>query len=147
MVGPEAETAATVRHFGRVFVTGANLSVPVVAVLLRKAYGLGAMAMVGGGFRSPVATVAWPTGEIGAMGLEGSVRLGYRRELEAIEDPEARQRAFDELLAEAYDRGKAVNAAAVFELDDVIDPADTRHWISASLPTETVRGRRFVDTW
>ncbi len=147
MVGPASEATATVRHFGRVFVTGANLSVPVVAVVLRKAYGLGAMAMVGGGFRSPVATVAWPTGEIGGMGLEGAVRLGYRRELEAIEDPEARQRAFDELLAEAYDRGKAVNAAAVFELDDVIDPAQTRHWISVSLPTETARGRRFVDTW
>jgi acetyl/propionyl-CoA carboxylase alpha subunit len=147
MVGPDSESTATVRHFGRVFVTGANLSVPIVAVVLRKAYGLGAMAMVGGGFRSPVATVAWPTGEIGGMGLEGAVRLGYRRELEAIEDTEARQRAFDELLAEAYDRGKAVNVAAVFELDDVIDPAQTRRWISVSLPTATARGRRFVDTW
>ncbi|MDQ8705322.1 carboxyl transferase domain-containing protein [Streptomyces sp. LHD-70] len=151
MVGPDAEHTATVRHFSRLFVVGANLRVPVVAVVLRKAYGLGAMAMVGGGFRIPAATVAWPTGEVGPMGLEGAVRLGYRRELEAIEDPAARQRAFDELVAEHYDRGKAVNAATVFELDDVIDPADTRAWIVGTLPSATGQlppGRRsFVDTW
>jgi acetyl-CoA carboxylase carboxyltransferase component len=150
MVGPDAERTATVRHFSRLFVVGANLGVPLVAVVLRKAYGLGAMAMVGGGFRAPVATVAWPTGEVGAMGLEGAVRLGYRRELEAIEDPIARQQAFEELLAEHYERGKAVNAAAVFELDDVIDPADTRAWIVASLAGRTVAppaGNTYVDTW
>ncbi|NBE56162.1 acetyl-CoA carboxylase family protein, partial [Streptomyces boluensis] len=130
MVGPDAERTATVRHFSRLFVVGANLEVPMLAVVLRKAYGLGAMAMVGGGFRTPEATVAWPTGEVGPMGLEGAVRLGYRRELDAIEDPSARRRAFDELVAEHYDRGKAVNAATVFELDDVIDPAATRAWIT-----------------
>ncbi|MFM9370473.1 carboxyl transferase domain-containing protein [Streptomyces sp. Da 82-17] len=150
MVGPEAERTATVRHFSRLFVVGANLRVPLVAVVLRKAYGLGAMAMVGGGFRTPAATVAWPTGEVGPMGLEGAVRLGYRRELDAIDDPADRQRAFDDLVAEHYDRGKAINAATVFELDDVIDPADTRAWITAALPPETDRPplrRSFVDTW
>ena len=150
MVGPDAERTATVRHFSRMFVTGAKLSVPVVAVVLRKGYGLGAMAMVGGGFRVPAATVAWPTGEVGGMGLEGAVRLGYRRELEAIADPEERQRTFDELLAEEYRRGKAVNAAMVFELDDVIDPADTRRWIVEALPPQPTGDRprrRFVDTW
>jgi acetyl/propionyl-CoA carboxylase alpha subunit len=148
MVGPDAERTATVRHFSRLFVAGAHLGVPLVAVVLRKAYGLGAMAMVGGGFRVPVATVAWPTGEAGPMGLEGAVRLGYRRELEAIEDPAARQRAFDELLDESYERGKAVNAAAVFELDDVIDPAQTRTWVVASLAGHEPRpSGTYVDTW
>lgn len=150
MVGPEAERTATVRHFSRMFVAGANLSVPVVGVVLRKGYGLGAQAMVGGGFKMPVATVAWPTGEIGGMGLEGAVRLGYRKELEAIEDPQQRQQAFDELLAEQYDKGKATNAAAVFELDDVIDPAETRTRIVQALPPyepDNRQRRSFVDTW
>ncbi|RZB15481.1 carbamoyl-phosphate synthase large subunit [Streptomyces sp. F001] len=152
MVGPDAETTATVRHFSRLFVAGANLSVPVFSVVLRKGYGLGAQAMAGGSFRNPVAMVAWPTGEIGGMGLEGAVRLGYRRELDAIGDSEARQQAFDELLAEQYAKGKAVNAATVFELDDVIDPAETRRWITNAFTPYAARpfdGRRrsFVDTW
>ncbi|MFI5798741.1 carboxyl transferase domain-containing protein [Streptomyces sp. NPDC051677] len=151
MVGPEAERTATVRHFSRLFVVGAHLSVPLVAVVLRKGYGLGAMAMLGGSLKVPVASVAWPTGELGPMGLEGSVRLGYRRELESIEDPAAGQRAFDDLLDEAYARAKATSAAAVFELDDVIDPADTRRWVVATLPpvVEQAPGatRRYVDTW
>ncbi|MFG2730533.1 carboxyl transferase domain-containing protein [Streptomyces canus] len=151
MVGPDAERTATVRHFSRLFVIGAHLSVPMVAVVLRKAYGLGAMGMLGGSLKVPVATVAWPTGELGPMGLEGSVRLGYRRELEAIEDPAAAQRAFDDLLAGAYARAKATSAAAVFELDDVIDPADTRRWVAATLPPVAQQApgatRRFVDTW
>ncbi|MBB4933017.1 acetyl-CoA carboxylase carboxyltransferase component [Lipingzhangella halophila] len=154
MVGPDAERTATVRHFSRLFVTGANLSVPIVAVVLRKGYGLGAQAMAGGSFRAPAATLAWPTGEVGGMGLEGAVRLGYRRELEAIEDPAERQRAFDELLAQQYARGKATNAASVFELDDVIDPAETRRWIGTALSGYDGDGRGgstgrrpFVDTW
>ncbi len=151
MVGPDAERTATVRHFSRLFVAGANLRVPVVGVVLRKGYGLGAMAMVGGSFHEPAAMLSWPTGEIGGMGLEGAVRLGFRRELDAIEDPDERRRAFDELLAAAYDRGKAVNAAMVFELDDVIDPAETRRWVRSALGASAVPpaagGRRFVDTW
>jgi acetyl-CoA carboxylase carboxyltransferase component/biotin carboxyl carrier protein len=126
MVGPAAERTATVRRFGAMFVAGARLTVPVCAVVLRKAYGLGAMAMTGGDLRRPAVTVAWPTGEFGGMGLEGAVRLGYRRELDAISDPEARQARYDELVAEQYTRGKALSAAAAFEIDDVIDPADTR---------------------
>ena len=126
MVGPEAERTAIVRRFGAMFVAGARLTVPVCAVVLRKAYGLGAMAMAAGDLRRPAITVAWPTGEFGGMGLEGAVRLGYRKELEAIEDPGARRARYEELVADQYARGKAVSTAMAFEIDDVIDPADTR---------------------
>jgi len=126
MVGPAAERTATVRRFGAMFVAGARLTVPVCAVVLRKAYGLGAMAMTGGDLRRPAITVAWPTGEFGGMGLEGAVRLGYRSELDAIADPGGRQARYEELVAEQYARGKAVSTAMAFEIDDVIDPADTR---------------------
>ncbi len=129
MVGPQAERTATVRHFSRMFVTGANLEVPTGTVILRKGYGLGAQAMAGGGFKAPLFTVGWPTSEFGAMGLEGAVRLGMRRELEAIEDPDERQRAFEATVAAAYERGKGISMAEYFEIDDVIDPADTRRWI------------------
>ena len=126
MVGPEAERTAIVRRFGAMFVAGARLTVPVCAVVLRKAYGLGAMAMTAGDLRRPAITVAWPTGEFGGMGLEGAVRLGYRKELEAIEDPADRRARYEELVAEQYARGRAVSTAMAFEIDDVIDPADTR---------------------
>jgi acetyl-CoA carboxylase carboxyltransferase component len=130
MVGPEAEQTATVRHFARMFLTGANLSVPTGTIVLRKGYGLGAQAMAGGGFKAPLFTVAWPTSEFGAMGLEGAVRLGMRRELEAIDDLEERERIFQHTVAAAYERGRGVNMAAYGEIDDVIDPADSRRWIS-----------------
>ncbi|WP_371530498.1 carbamoyl-phosphate synthase large subunit [Streptomyces sp. NBC_01283] len=133
MVGPDAERTATVRHFSRLFVTGAQLRVPLVSLVLRKAYGLGAMAMMGGSTRAPVATAAWPSGEFGGMGVEGAVRLGYRKELAAIADPGERQRAFDAHVAELYEHGKAVNAAAALEIDAVIDPAESRSWILAAL--------------
>jgi acetyl/propionyl-CoA carboxylase alpha subunit/acetyl-CoA carboxylase carboxyltransferase component len=126
MVGPAAERTAIVRRFGAMFVAGARLTVPVCAVVLRKAYGLGAMAMTAGDLRRPAITVAWPTGEFGGMGLEGAVRLGYRKELDAMEDPAARQARYDQLVTEQYARGKALSTAAAFEIDDVIDPADTR---------------------
>ncbi|MBA9004744.1 carboxyl transferase domain-containing protein [Thermomonospora cellulosilytica] len=149
MVGPDAEETATVRHFSRLFVTGAHLRVPICMVILRKAYGLGAQAMGGGSLRVPVATVAWPTGELGGMGLEGAVRLGFRRELEAIADPAEREAAFEQLVAAAYERGKALSAATVFEVDDVIDPADTRRWITTALRDVPIPEHRrgFVDTW
>jgi acetyl-CoA carboxylase carboxyltransferase component len=126
MVGPDAEKTATVRRFGAMFVAGARLTVPLCAVVLRKGYGLGAMAMAGGDLKAPLLCVAWPTGEFGGMGLEGAVRLGYRRELDAISDPAERQERYDQLVASYYERGKALSTAAAFEIDDVIDPADTR---------------------
>ncbi|WP_328595212.1 carboxyl transferase domain-containing protein [Actinomadura macrotermitis] len=148
MVGPDAEATATVRHFSRLFVIGANLRVPLVTVVLRKGYGLGAQAMAGGSFKAPLATVAWPTGEIGGMGLEGAVRLGFRKELAAAEDPEA---MFEQMVAAAYDHGKALNAATAFELDDVIDPAGTRRWITSVMPAGPLprdgRAHRWIDTW
>jgi acetyl-CoA carboxylase carboxyltransferase component len=130
MVGPAAEATATVRHFARLFLTGANLSVPTGTIVLRKGYGLGAQAMAGGGFKAPQFTVAWPTSEFGAMGLEGAVRLGMRRELDAIEDPHERERVFGETVNAAYERGRGINMASYGEIDDVIDPADSRRWIA-----------------
>ncbi|OBA76477.1 carbamoyl-phosphate-synthetase [Mycobacterium sp. 1554424.7] len=130
MVGPDAEKEAAVRRFGRMFVLGARLTVPLGMIILRKGYGLGAMAMAGGSFRAPQFTVAWPTGEIGGMGLEGAVRLGFSKELAAEADPVQRQQLFDKLVAAAYEHGKALRSATTFELDDVIDPADSRAWIT-----------------
>jgi len=157
MVGPEAEETALVRHVSRMFVVGASLTVPFACVILRKAYGLGAQAMAGGSFRRPLFTVAWPTGELGGMGLEGAVRLGFRRELERIEDPDERAAAFDAMVARAYEHGKAVHVAEHFEIDDVIDPAVTRrrfvHALDAAGTTGPKGGtasggrRPFVDTW
>ena len=130
MVGPAAEQTATVRHFARMFLGGANVSVPTGTIVLRKGYGLGAQAMAGGGFKAPLFTVAWPTSEFGAMGLEGAVRLGMRRELDAIADEQERERVFRETVAAAYERGQGINMAAYGEIDDVIDPADSRRWIA-----------------
>jgi acetyl-CoA carboxylase carboxyltransferase component len=133
MVGPEAEKTATVRRFGAMFIAGAQLTVPVCAVVLRKAYGLGAMAMAAGDLHHPALTVSWPSGEFGGMGLEGAVRLGFRAELDAIADPDARRARYDELVAEYYARGKALSTAQAFEIDDVIDPADTRQVLIGTL--------------
>ena len=154
MVGPEAEETALVRHVSRMFVVGASLTVPFACVILRKAYGLGAQAMAGGSFRRPLFTVAWPTGELGGMGLEGAVRLGFRRELDRIADPDERAAAFDAMVARAYEHGKAVHVAEHFEIDDVIDPAVTRRRFVHALESAGGRraerpgaGRPFVDTW
>ncbi len=154
MVGPAAERTATVRHFARMFVTGANLSVPTGTIVLRKGYGLGAQAMAAGGFKAPLFCVGWPSSEFGGMGLEGAVRLGMRRELEAIPDPAARERAFDAAVAAAYERGEGINMASYGEIDDVIDPADSRRWISTLFDESTGRwwdspGKRrpHIDTW
>jgi acetyl/propionyl-CoA carboxylase alpha subunit/acetyl-CoA carboxylase carboxyltransferase component len=153
MVGPEIEKTALVRHCCRLFVVGANLSVPFFTVVLRKAYGLGAQGMAAGGFHNPLFSVAWPTGEFGPMGLEGSVKLGFRDQLEAIEDPDERKTEFDRMVAEAYDTGKALSAASLFEIDDVIDPAETRRWIASAMdtpfPSDRPAGKRspWIDTW
>ena len=150
MVGPDTEATAQVRHVSRMFVAAAHLRVPLLSVVLRKGYGLGAMAMTGGGFHETLATVAWPTGEFGGMGLEGAVRLGYRKELEALPEGPERQALFDQLLAQQYDNGSAIHMAATLEIDAVIDPATTRDWLVASLEAGRVEGvdrPLAIDTW
>jgi acetyl-CoA carboxylase carboxyltransferase component len=142
MVGPAAERTATVRHFARMFVTGANLTVPTGTIVLRKGYGLGAQAMAAGGFKAPLFTIAWPTSEFGGMGLEGAVRLGMKRELEAIADDEERERMFKATVAAAYEHGQGVNMAAYGEIDDVIDPADSRRWIATLFDADSGQWRR-----
>jgi acetyl-CoA carboxylase carboxyltransferase component len=133
MVGPEAEETGMVKQAARLFTTGASLEVPFCTVVLRKGYGLGAQSMAGGSFKAPLFTISWPTGEFGGMGLEGAVKLGFRKELDSIEDPEAREKMFEQMVALAYERGKAINMAEHFELDAVIDPADTRRWILSAV--------------
>jgi len=148
MVGPEVERTAQVRHVSRMFVTGAALSVPVFCVVPRKGYGLGAIAMAAGGFHQTRFTIAWPSGEFGGMGLEGAVRLGYRRELAAEADEAARQVLFEKLVGELYEKGKAINMASYLEIDAVIDPAETRAWITRGLRAAPPKaGGRFIDTW
>jgi acetyl-CoA carboxylase carboxyltransferase component len=152
MVGPEIEKTALVRHSSRLFVTAANVTVPFFTIVLRKAYGLGGIAMAAGAYDAAVFTVAWPTGEFGPMGLEGAVKLGYRNELAAISDPAERKRRFDEMVASMYQRGKALNNASHFSIDDVIDPAETRKWIASGLrtwkkPVRTGKKHAYIDTW
>ena len=153
MVGPEIEKTALVRHSSRMFLTGANLSVPFFTIVLRKAYGLGAIAMAGGSYKTPFFTVSWPTGEYGGMGLEGSVKLGYRAELAAIEDPEERLETYEKMVAKAYQTGKALNYASLFSVDDTIDPTDSRHWVSNIMksirrePKGPGKRRASIDAW
>jgi acetyl/propionyl-CoA carboxylase alpha subunit/acetyl-CoA carboxylase carboxyltransferase component len=153
MVGPAAEQTAMVRRVSRMFVIAASISVPYFTVVLRKGYGLGAQAMAGGSFHAPFFTIAWPSGEFGAMGIEGAVRLGYRKELEAVPDPDQRKALFEKMVAEAYEKGKALNMASFLEIDDVIDPAETRHWIMRGLraappaPAREGKKRPCIDTW
>ena len=150
MVGPDVEATAQVRHVSRMFVAAAHLRVPVLSVVLRKGYGLGAMAMTAGGFHEPDAICAWPTGEFGAMGLEGAVRLGYRKELEAAPEGAERDALYDHLVAQQYAAGSAINMAQTLEIDAVIDPADTRAWLVRGLAAGRVRdagGSLAIDTW
>jgi acetyl/propionyl-CoA carboxylase alpha subunit/acetyl-CoA carboxylase carboxyltransferase component len=153
MVGPEVEKTALVRHANRMFVTGANLTVPFFTIILRKAYGLGAITMAGGAYKTAYFCVSWPTGEFGGMGLEGAVKLGYRDDLAAIEDPEERLAKYEEMVAKLYDIGKAVNQASYFGFDDAIDPADSRKWVINLLksvhpaPKRDGKKRPAVDSW
>ena len=153
MVGPQAEKTALVRHNARLFLAAARLQVPVFTVVLRKGYGLGAQAMAAGGFHETLFTVAWPTGEFGGMGLEGYVKLGFRKEMAAITDPAARQAWYAAKVAELYEQGKALSIASVLEIDAVIDPEQTRRWLLAGLaahpaaPPGQARGRCFIDAW
>ena len=150
MVGPEIETQAQLRHVSRMFIAAAHLRVPLLAVVLRKGYGLGAMAMTAGGFAASVSTIAWPTGEFGGMGLEGAVKLGYRKELDAAPEGPERQALYDKLVARQYEMGSAINMATHLEIDAVIDPAQTRAWLlrglqssKISAPTSTLA----IDAW
>jgi acetyl/propionyl-CoA carboxylase alpha subunit/acetyl-CoA carboxylase carboxyltransferase component len=153
MVGPEIEKTALVRHSSRMFLIGANLSVPFFTVILRKAYGLGAIAMAGGSYKVPAFAVSWPTGEFGGMGLEGSVKLGFREVLAAIEDPEERRQKYESMVARAYENGKALNNASGFGIDDAIDPAETRFWLANLLasirPPAPREGKKrsAIDAW
>lgn len=153
MVGPESEETAAVRHMSRLFVTGASVTTPVCTVVLRKGYGLGAMGMAGGGFKAPIFVVSWPTGEFGGMGLEGAVRLGFRDQLAAIDDDDEREQAYQEMVAAAYEKGKALSTASVFEIDDVIDPAETRAWVASAFAPHPPAGvpatprRPAIDPW
>ena len=153
MVGPDVERTGLVRHCSRLFVTGANMTVPLLTIVLRKAYGLGAQAMAGGSMKEPLFTVAWPMAEFGGMGLEGQIKLGFRNELAAIEDPEKRTARYNQLVDSLYRRGKALNSGVSFAVDDVIDPATSRRWIVAALesvpakPKRDGKKRAFVDTW
>jgi acetyl-CoA carboxylase carboxyltransferase component len=133
MVGPEAEATGLVRRSSRLLLVGAGLSVPLVAVVLRRGYGLGAQAMAGGSLHEPLLTLAWPAAHLGPMGLEGAVRLALRKELEEIAEEAERERRVRELTAAAEENARALNAAALFEIDDVVDPAETRSLIAATL--------------
>jgi acetyl-CoA carboxylase carboxyltransferase component len=149
MVGPEIESKAQVRHVSRMFVAAAHLRVPFFSVVLRKGYGLGAMAMCAGGFHAPEFTVAWPTGEFGGMGLEGAVRLGWRKELAAEPEGPARDALYQSLLARQYEAGQAINMAATLEIDAVINPAHTREWLARGLASARngPPAGPLVDTW
>lgn len=133
MVGPEAEETGLVKRAAKLFTTSAALEVAFCTIVLRKGYGLGAQSMAGGSFKAPAFTISWPTGEFGGMGLEGAVKLGFRKELAAVEDPEARERMFQQMVDKLYERGKAVNMAAHFEIDAVIDPVESRRWILSAI--------------
>jgi acetyl-CoA carboxylase carboxyltransferase component len=153
MVGTDSEQQGAVRKMSRLLVSGASITVPLINIVLRKAYGLGAIAMAGGSFVKPVYTAAWPTGEFGAMGLEGAVTLGYRKELDAVEDPAEREALFNQLLKRLYELGKATESAAALEIDAVIDPVDTRKVILKALAAagnshrRKAQRRNMVDTW
>jgi len=152
MVGPEIERQAQVRHVCRMFIAGSHLRVPVFSIVLRRGYGLGAMAMARGGFHESFFTAAWPTGEFGGMGIEGAVKAGFKKELAAIEDPAEREKMYDAMVAQGYEKGKAINMASHMEIDAVIDPADTRKWILRGLKSQPPKPREerflpFVDSW
>ncbi|ESP62601.1 Biotin carboxylase [Smithella sp. ME-1] len=152
MVGPEVEKRAQVRHVCRMFVISSHLTVPYFTVVLRRGYGLGVMAMAKGGFHESFFTASWPTGEFGAMGIEGAIKAGFKKELSAVEDPNERKKLYEQLVDELYKRGKAINMASYLEIDSVIDPADTRKWIMQGIKSVPVQqssgeGHNFIDPW
>jgi acetyl-CoA carboxylase carboxyltransferase component/biotin carboxyl carrier protein len=150
MVGPDSEKTAAVRRGSRLIVAGANLSVPMFTIITRKGYGLGAQAMAGGSLHHPFFSIAWPTAELGPMGLEGAVELGFKKELMAAEDGPERRALYERLVAGLYEKGKAVSVASVFEIDAVIDPKDTRSWLVRGMKMAGSKQRErksYVDVW
>ncbi len=149
MVGPDTELEGLVRRSSRLYITGASLQVPIITVFLRKAYGLGAMAMCGGSTHEPLLSLAWPSAEFGAMGIEGAVKLGFKKELEEAASEEGKEALFDKLVDAAYQKGKAIEAASMFEFDEVIDPADTRKWICSAMANHQLKANpnRTIDSW
>jgi len=150
MVGPTHEKLGLVRKTSRFFINGANLNIPIITIILRKAYGLGAMAMAGGSFHQSYMTLSWQTGEFGPMGLEASVELGFKKELESTKTKKERDKLYNKLVKEAYNRGKAINAASTMEIDEVIDPKETRNWISNGLNSHSngkENNSNFIDSW
>ena len=151
MVGPDHEKTGLVRHTARMFLAGAALDVPIICVVLRKAYGLGAMAMAGGGFHDSLFTVSWPTGEFGPMGLEGAVKLGFSKELDAVKNIKDKQALYEKIVQKAYEKGKAIRAATFLEFDEVIDPIDTRKWIMKGVKIRTKRKvsrrKKYIDAF
>ena len=150
-MGPDSEKTAAVRRGSRLIVVSANLSVPLFTVIIRKGYGLGSQAMAGG-FHEPFFTIGWPTAEMGPMGLEGAVELGFRKELEATNSSQARQALFEKLVAQMYQKGKAISVAGSFEIDAVIDPKDTREWLTKGLKAAKKEkkyqlNKKFIDVW
>ena len=149
-MGPGSERTAAVRRGSRLIVAGANLSVPLFTIIIRKGYGLGAQAMAGGSFHQPFFTIAWPTAEMGPMGLEGAVELGFKKELMAAEEGPIRQALYEKLVAGLYEKGKAVSVASAFEIDAVIDPKETRSWLIRGMKTSGSAKRErksYVDVW
>ncbi|MBV1886105.1 MAG: carbamoyl-phosphate synthase large subunit, partial [Parvibaculaceae bacterium] len=153
MVGPDIEETAQVRHVSRMFINAAHMKVPFFTVVLRKGYGLGAQGMAAGSFHKPFFNISWPTGEFGGMGLEGAVRLGFKREMEAIEDLEERDAFYQKMVDAMYEKGKAINMASFLEIDGVIDPEKTRHWLVRGLKSVPDTKRTadtppgFIDAW
>ncbi|WP_081963043.1 carboxyl transferase domain-containing protein [Desulfosporosinus sp. HMP52] len=151
MVGPVIESEAQVRHVCRMFVIGSHLNVPFFTVVMRKGYGLGAMAMSAGSFQDSFFTASWPSGEFGAMGIEGAVKHAYRKELESIKNPKEREAAYQQYIQESYEKGNAINVASYLEIDSVIDPADTRRWVMRGLksipPNHKKKVQLYIDTW
>ena len=149
MVGPDHEKLALVRKTSRLFINGANLKTPIITIVLRKAYGLGAMAMAGGNFHQSYMTLSWQTGEFGPMGLEASVELGFKKELDNTSSKTERKKLYDHLVSQAYEKGKAINAASKLEIDEVIDPKETRSRISNALRnySDQKDEQNFIDSW
>lgn len=153
MVGIESEKSAAARHGVRMMTVGSNITVPIFAIVVRRCYGFGGTAMAGGGTSRPFFIISWPSGEFGGMAPQGAVQLGYRRQLDATSDPAARKALNDALVEDYYERGKAVTAAQYLDVDAVIDPAETRHWIIRGLkacpPPLPRNGKKlpFIDNW